>query len=106
MNNSLRLLYCLFLAVVIIQQATSINSKSCEKLNMDGTCSKCTANYHLSDDGKCYAQILGCKKYASENLCVQCEDKSILVNNKCCDQKCLAEIMNSETTEGDFIDDV
>ena len=92
------------LLIILLTCLISINGLDigeCVRLNSDGwSCAECRANYHLFE-GRCYIDILGCTDYYSGNICQQCENGYMLVNNLCCDEICLAKILS--TGSGDSI---
>ena len=90
------------LLIILLSCFISINSLDigeCVQLNSDGwSCAQCRSNYHLFE-GRCYIDILGCTNYYGGNICQQCDNGYMLVNNLCCDQICLAKILTSGITD-------
>lgn len=87
----------LVLAMLLgLTQALTVGS--CHKYSLDGqSCEQCVDHYHLYQ-GSCYVDILGCKEYKFGNICHQCENNYIMVNNLCCDHNCLAQLFKRQKT--------
>lgn len=84
----------LFILLISYAVANSVSVGSCVTYSSDGqSCTECIPNYHLFD-GNCYVDILGCTDYQFGNICHQCADEYILVNNLCCDMICMSKIFS------------
>ena len=53
----------------------------CNSYNAFQKCERCIEGYHL-EGGRCYLSIGGCISY-KKNICLRCEDWSLLVENRC-----------------------
>jgi hypothetical protein len=83
-----------FLLVIGIISVQSLTIGSCMKYSSDGlACLQCVPNYHLFE-GECYVDIIGCVDYKFGNICHQCDNNYILVNNLCCDQICMNKLFS------------
>jgi len=82
----------LVLLLFITIGALGLDIGECLQRHSNGvTCLKCRDNYHLFE-GHCFIDILGCTEYYEGNICKQCDNNYMLVNNLCCDANCLAKI--------------
>ncbi len=90
------LLLPILLLMAILPHTASFSLGSCSVFSLDGTrCEQCIANYHPYD-GKCYVDILGCKAYNFGNICLECQNEYILVNNYCCDRICISQMYRQQ----------
>ena len=93
-----QLLLPIILILAILPQSASFSLGSCSAFSLDGSrCEQCISNYHLYD-GKCYVDILGCKAYNFGNICLECQNDYILVNNYCCDRTCISQMYRQQDT--------
>lgn len=82
----------LILLTLLLVGTQSLTIGSCQKFSLDGQkCQVCVQHFHLYE-GNCYVDILGCQSYIFGNICHQCENGYILINNLCCDHNCLAKL--------------
>lgn len=95
----------LLLSALLIAFGNSLTIGSCLKQSLDGQkCEQCVDNYHLND-GNCFVDILGCKEYMFGNICHECSQGYILVNNLCCDHNCMAKLL-SRSSAADLSEEV
>lgn len=94
-THSILISIALLLAVSTLA-AAQVSMVTCKTSSSNKTsCLECNNHYHLHE-GQCYVDIPSCISYVFGNICRQCKNGLILVNNECCDRVCMSKIYNEE----------